>query len=86
MYKCREVNSNQRENIANLGNLLTQRSRELRQEKQKKERKKKYFSEIIRRKDEKIKRLKNGKQNQLPGVGWTTNGYIEKYLQNNSIN
>ena len=40
MYKCREVNSNQRENIANLGNLLTQRSRELRQEKQEKERKK----------------------------------------------
>ena len=63
MYKCWEVNSNQRENIANLGNLLTQQSRELRQEKQEKERKKKYFSEIIRRKDEKIKRLKNGKQN-----------------------
>ncbi len=34
MYKCWEVNSNQRENIANLGNLLTQQSRELRQEKQ----------------------------------------------------
>ncbi|XP_023324049.1 uncharacterized protein LOC111698049 isoform X7 [Eurytemora carolleeae] len=45
------------------GNLLTQQSRELRQEKQEKERKKKYFSEIIRRKDEKIKGLRNGKQN-----------------------
>jgi len=63
MYKCREVNSNQRENIANLGNLLTQRSRELRQEKQEKERKRKYFKEILRSKDEMIKRLKNGKQN-----------------------
>ncbi|XP_023324046.1 uncharacterized protein LOC111698049 isoform X5 [Eurytemora carolleeae] len=63
MYKCWEVNYNQRENIANLGNLLTQQSRELRQEKQEKERKKKYFSEIIRRKDEKIKGLRNGKQN-----------------------